>query len=91
MLFDAVAGGASWVQFDDFVEAPSTRHYLLQLAQVGSDLHLPTTTYLLTYMYIETPPRASLGGLRAVWTWRRGSRHLAKLDVASAVGPRGRS
>ena len=34
-LFDAVAGGSSYVQFEDFVDAPSTRYYLLQLADAS--------------------------------------------------------
>ena len=33
-LFDAVSAGGRTVQFDDFVEAPSTRYYLLQLGRV---------------------------------------------------------
>ena len=31
-LFDAVSGGAPAIQFEDFVDAASTRYYLLQLA-----------------------------------------------------------
>ena len=36
-LFDAVSAGGRTVQFDDFVEAPSTRYYLLQLGRVEQD------------------------------------------------------
>lgn len=30
-LFAAVSGGGASVQFDDFIEAPSTRYYLSEL------------------------------------------------------------
>ena len=40
-LFAAVAGGGATVQFEDFVEAPSTRYYLLQLGRVESKAKEP--------------------------------------------------
>jgi hypothetical protein len=34
-LFEAVAAGSETVQFEDFIEAPSTRYYLMQLADAA--------------------------------------------------------